>query len=305
MELRHALVTSPLAIDWGEVWRNAGFRGGRVLGVALIVAVALLVIDRFLTPAIRVMVRRTSFGLPAEEEQRLRTVTAVVHRTAWTVVIGVGFVTALSEFGVNIGPLLAGAGIVGLAIGFGAQSLVRDAINGVFILLENQYAMGDVVVIAGKEGMVEDVNLRRTVIRDLDGVIHYVPNSQVGVASNLTRLSARLGAVKKVDLARAAAIIDEVGRELQRDPFFGKLMLAPPASVEAARPQDLSIRVTFPAELSPARQWEAVVELRARVERRFEREGVELPFPRVIVARLPAPAPIVAAPSEPSQEEPA
>jgi small-conductance mechanosensitive channel len=82
-------------------------------------------------------------------------------------------------------------------------------------------------------------------------------------------------------------------------------MLAPPASVEAARPQDLSIRVTFPAELSPARQWEAVVELRSRVERRFAREGVDLPFPRVVVARLPAPAPIVAAPSEPPQEEPA
>jgi small-conductance mechanosensitive channel len=296
-------VTLLLAIAWDEVWRSVGAHGGRVLGIALIVAVALLVLDRILTPAIRVVVRRTSFGLPAEEEQRLRTVTAVIHRTAWTVVIGVGFVTALSEFGVNIGPLLAGAGIVGLAIGFGAQSLVRDAINGVFILLENQYAIGDVVVIAGKEGMVEDVNLRRTVIRDLDGTVHYVPNSQVGVASNLTRLSARLAAAKKVDLGRVRAIIDDAGSELSRDPYFGKLMLAPPVSIEAARPQDLSIRVTFPADLSPARQWEAVAELRSRIERRFERERIDLPFPRVIVARIAAPAPIVAAAAEPLREE--
>ncbi|HXF51986.1 MAG TPA: mechanosensitive ion channel family protein [Dehalococcoidia bacterium] len=293
-----------LLVDWDEISRTVGIRGGRVLGVVIVVAVALLLIDRLFTPAIRAVMRRTSLGLPAEEELRIRTVTTVVHRTAWTVVIAIGFVTALSEFGVNIGPLLASAGIVGLAIGFGAQSLVRDAINGMFILLENQYAIGDAVVIAGKEGMVEDVNLRRTVLRDLDGAVHYIPNSQVGVASNLTRLSARLAATRKVDLKKAAAVIDDVGQELSRDPYFGKLMLAPPASIEAARPQDLSIRVTFPADLSPARQWEAIVELRSRIERRFERERIDLVFPRVIVARVPAPAPIVAPAPEPAGEEP-
>ncbi len=296
-------MTPLLAIDWDEVWRNVGFRGGRILGVALAVTVALVVIDRVFAPMIRAVVRRTSSGLPLEEEQRLRTLMAVLHRTAWTVIIGVGFVTALSEFGVNIGPLLAGAGIVGLAIGFGAQSLVRDAINGVFILLENQYGIGDVVAIAGREGMVEDVNLRRTVIRDLDGAVHYVPNSQVGVASNLTRLSARLAAAKEADLTKAAAILDDVGRELSRDPYYGKLMLAPPTTLEAARPQDLSIRVTFPTDLSPARQWEAIAELRARAERRFERERIDVPFPRVIVVRIPAPAPIASSPPERREEE--
>lgn len=296
-------MTLLLAINWDEVWRDIGLRGGRILGIAIGVGIALVVIDRVLTPAIRAVVRRTSSGLPVEEEQRLRTLMAVVHRTAWTAIIGVGFVTALSELGVNIGPLLAGAGIVGLAIGFGAQSLVRDAINGMFILLENQYAIGDVVAIAGKEGMVEDVNLRRTVIRDLDGAVHYVPNSQVGVASNLTRLSARMAAAKEADLAKAAAILDDVGRELSRDPYFGKLLLAPPASIEAARPQDLSVRVAFPADLSPARQWEAIAELRARAERRFERERIDLPFPRVIVVRIPAPAPIAADPVDRAEED--
>lgn len=291
-----------LLVDWDEISRNAGIRGGRVLGIVIAVAVALLFIDRLVTPAIRAFMRRTSLGLPAEEELRIRTVTTVFHRTAWTVIIAIGFITALSEFGVNIGPLLASAGIVGLAIGFGAQSLVRDAINGMFILLENQYAIGDAVVIAGKEGMVEDVNLRRTVLRDLDGAVHYIPNSQVGVASNLTRLSARLAATRKVDLKKAAAVIDDVGRELSTDPYFGKLMLAPPASIEAVRPQDLSIRVTFPADLSPARQWEVSVELRSRVEERFERERIELTFPRVIVARVAAPAPIVASPPAPTGE---
>ncbi len=293
-----------LLVDWDEISRTVGIRGGRVLGVVIVVAIALLLIDRLFTPAIRAVMRRTSLGLPAEEELRIRTVTTVIRRTAWTVIIAIGFVTALSEFGVNIGPLLASAGIVGLAIGFGAQSLVRDAINGMFILLENQYAIGDAVVIAGKEGMVEDVNLRRTVLRDLDGAVHYIPNSQVGVASNLTRLSARLAATRKVDLKKAAAVIDDVGQEMSRDPYFGKLMLAPPASIEAARPQDLSIRVTFPADLSPARQWEAVVELRSRIERRFERERIDLVFPRIIVARVSAPAPIVAPPPEPAGEEP-
>lgn len=292
-----------LFIDWDEVWRNVGLRGGRILGVVIVVVVALLLIDRLFTPAIRAVMRRTSLGLPAEEELRIRTVTTVVHRTAWTVIIAIGFVTALSEFGVNIGPLLASAGIVGLAIGFGAQSLVRDAINGMFILLENQYAIGDAVVIAGKEGMVEDVNLRRTVLRDLDGGLHHIPNSQVGVASNLTRLSARLAATRAVDVPRAAAVIDDVGQELSQDPYFGTLMLAPPVSLEAARPQELSIRVTLPADLSPARQWEAIVELRARVERRFERERIDLVFPRIIVARVSAPPSAGGAPPEASREE--
>ncbi len=281
-------MTLLLTIDWDEVWREVGVRGGRVLGVALAVAIILIVLDRVISPAVRRVVRRTSAGLPAEEEQRLQTVMTVIHRTMAVLVIGVGFVTAVTELGVNVGPVLAGAGIVGLAVGFGAQSLVRDAINGVFILLENQYAIGDVVNVAGREGIVEDLNLRRTVVRDLDGAVHYVPNSQVAVATNLTRTWTRLSATTGADVARVARAIDEAGASLASDPYFGQLVLQPPACLKVSRVQDVGIAVTLPADAPPARVWEVVSELRRRVEERFRDEGIALPFPRVVITRTAA-----------------
>src|SRR4030043_1754813 len=141
----------------------------------------------------------------------------------------------LSEVGINIAPVLAGVGIIGLAIGFGAQSLVKDIISGLFILIENQYRKGDVVKIADVSGLVEDINLRRTVLRDLDGIVHVVPNGEIRVASNLTKEWSRVNMNVSVsygeDLDRVIAVINRGGRELAEDPEWAPSILTPPRAL--------------------------------------------------------------------------
>lgn len=160
-------------IDWDRWSETIWTHGLRIILVLVAVYVALRLLRRALDRPVRAAVARQMEGQPgAEVEKRADTLTHVVYRTAWVVGVVVAILTVLPEVGINIGPLLAGAGIAGLAVGLGAQSLVRDTINGLFILVENQYGKGDVVTIAGVGGLVEDVNLRRTVLRDQIGRAH-------------------------------------------------------------------------------------------------------------------------------------
>ena len=162
-------------------------------GIAIFVIIAILAIEIIVPRVVRVTTQTRLAGKPEEEiKQRAETLTHVFTRTGATLLIVLGFFTTLPELGVNIGPLLAGLGIAGIAIGFGAQSLVKDIIAGTFILIDNQYGGGDVVEIAGKTGVVEDIGLRRTVLRDLDGVVHFVPNGEIVVSSNMTQEYSRV-----------------------------------------------------------------------------------------------------------------
>lgn len=160
----------------------------RVLLVLVVAFVGVWLLQRVINPVIRVAIREQMGGEPEiEVSKRIETLSHVIYRTALVVVLLIVIVTTLPEFGVNVAPLIAGLGLAGLAVGFGAQNVVRDVINGVFILVENQYGKNDVVTIAGVTGLVEDINLRRTTLRDLDGTVHFVPHSQVEVASNWTK----------------------------------------------------------------------------------------------------------------------
>ena len=196
--------------------------------------------------------------------------------------------TILPELGVNVTPMLASVGIAGIALGFGAQSLVKDVLTGLFILVENQYSKGDVVTVAGISGQVEEVGLRRTVLRDLDGVVHHVPNSQIAVASNLTqewsRVNLNVSVAYGEDLDRVFEVINRVGRELAADAEFGPLILKAPQvlRVEAFGESGIAIKVLGDTE--PIRQWEVMGELRKRLIRAFLEEGVRVPFPPHVVA---------------------
>ena len=174
-----------------------------------------------------------------EQAQRARTLAAVLVRTIDVTAFGLAAIVALGEAGFQLGPLIAGAGVVGLAIGFGAQSLVRDVLAGMFILFENQFDEGDVVNIAGIGGTVQRINLRRTILRDIDGIVHTIPNGQIQVASNLTRSFARVNLNVEVgygeDLDRVRAVIDAVGAELAADPDWSEKILEAPG--RAAREQ--------------------------------------------------------------------
>lgn len=276
-------------IDWDRWSETLWTHGLRIIAVLVIVYVGLRVLRHALEPAIRAAVARQMEGEPEVEiEKRSETLTHVVYRTAWAVGIAAAVLTILPELGINIAPLLAGAGIVGLAIGFGAQNLVKDTLNGIFIMVENQYSQGDVVSIAGIAGLVEDVNLRRTVLRDLDGTMHFIPNGEATTTSNLTkgwsRVNLNVGVAYGEDLDRVMAVIDRVGEELAKDPDFGPLILTPPKSLRVDGFGDSGIDIKILGDTQPKSQWEVTGELRKRLKRAFDEEGIEIPFPhRTIV----------------------
>src|SRR3954454_7238482 len=186
----------------------------------------------------------------------------------------------LDRVGLDIGPAIAGLGIVGIAVGFGAQSLVKDYFNGSLILIENQYTKGDVVRIAGVEGTVEDLTLRRTTLRDFDGNVHTVPNSAVVVASNLTRGWARINEellVPSSDLVEAASeVVNRVGREMAADPVWHRRLLEPPHvdRIDALGPTGITLKIAGRVEAT--HRWTAVGELRRRLLEAFRQRG--LPF---------------------------
>jgi len=177
--------------------------------------------------------------------------------------------------------------VAGIAIGFGAQSLVKDIIAGVFVLLENQYRVGDVVRIAGVDGLVEAINLRRTVLRDMDGVVHVVPNGEVRVASNLTKEWSRVNLNISVgygeDLDRVMAVIDRVGLELAQDPQWRDAILTPPRSLRVDKFGDSGIEIKVLGDTRPLKQWDVMGELRKRLKRAFDQEGIEIPWPHMKV----------------------
>jgi small-conductance mechanosensitive channel len=282
-------------IDWQRWSETIWTHGLRIILVLVVAYVGLRLLRRALDPVVRAAVAQQMEGQPEVEiEKRTDTLTHVVYRTAWMVAFVIALLTVLPEVGVNIGPLLAGAGIVGLAVGFGAQSLVKDTINGLFILVENQYAKGDVVNIAGVGGLVEDVNLRRTVLRDLDGAVHSIPNSEVARSSNLTRgwsrVNMNVGVAYGEDLDRVMTVIDRVGQELAEDPDFGSLVLTPPRALRVDAFGDSGIEIKILGETQPIRQWDVMGEMRKRLKRAFDEEGIEIPFPHCTIVTYGAKA---------------
>jgi small conductance mechanosensitive channel len=198
------------------------------------------------------------------------------------------------EFGMDITPLLAGAGVAGLAIGFGAQSLIKDVIAGFFILMEDQFHVGDVIQAAGVSGQVEHITLRMTIVRDLHGAVHFIPNGEIKVASNLTKEWSRavleVGVGYEEDIDHVITVLNEVNRSLADDETFGKLVLEPPQvlGVEALADSQVTIRIL--AKTLPLQQWDVARELRRRIKGAFDREGIQVPYPhRVVITRPAAP----------------
>jgi len=276
-------------IDWDRVTDWLLTHGLRILLILALALVADLVL-RFVVPrVIRPTVARQMRGKPAEEiEQRSHTLVAVLRGSGRFVLVVWALFTILPELGVNITPMLASIGIAGIALGFGAQSLVKDVLTGLFILIENQYSKGDVVTVAGISGQVEEVGLRRTVLRDLDGVVHHVPNSQIGVASNLTqewsRVNLNVSVAYGEDLDRVFEVINRVGRELAADAEFGPLILKAPQVLRVDAFGESGIAIKVLGDTEPIRQWEVLGELRKRLIRAFVEEGVRVPFPPHVIA---------------------
>ena len=276
-------------IDWSRWSETLWTSGARVLIIVAAIYIAMRIFQRVLEPAIRSTITRQMKDDPESEiEQRIDTLTQVIYRTVWFVAVVAGLITILPEFGINASALLAGAGLIGLAVGFGAQSLVKDVISGLFILVENQYGKGDVVSIAGVGGVVEDVNLRRTLLRDLDGTQHSVPNGEISVASNRTQVWSRTNIVIGVsygdDLEQVFAVINRVGEDMAGDAAWSEAIISAPKVLGIDGFGDSSVDIRILGDTLPGRQWDVTRELRLRLKAAFDAEGIEIPFPhRTIV----------------------
>lgn len=247
--------------------------------------VAVLIIAFILTRLLKAVSRHlsrlsTSQGLPsAVRAQQLRTLSSVIHGIGLFIIVFVASLQILPLLGINMGPLLASAGIAGVAIGFGAQTLVRDFINGFFILVENQYDIGDVVKIAGVSGKVESMTLRRTVLRDADGTLHSVPSSQIAVVSNLTRdwtqLVMTVSVAYNVDSDKVIRLLQEVGEELASDPAYSNKIVAKPDVPGIEKVGGNEIEYLMLVKTKPGQQDTVRRELRRRIKSCFEKNKIE------------------------------
>lgn len=221
---------------------------------------------------------------PSETIKRVETLLKLIRQAAIVLIWVVTFLVVLREIGVEIMPILASAGIAGLALGFGAQNLVRDVISGFFIILENQVRVGDVAVVNGTGGLVEKVNFRTLVLRDLEGTVHVFPNGTIDTLSNMTRdwsgyvIDVRVAYGEDAD--RVIGIMKKVGAELKEDAHYGHNMLS---DVEVFGVDDFgesALIVKGRIRTKPIMQWETGREYRRRLKKAFDREGVEIPFPQ-------------------------
>ena len=253
--------------------------------VPIVVAIVLMfIIRRTVARLLRSPIEREMAERPPEEvERRVDTLSGVIVKSAQAILIALVILMVAPEFGVNIGPLLAAAGITTLALSLGAQSLVRDTLNGLFILGEHQYARGDIVTVAGVTGTVEDITLRRTVVRDVDGVVYSVPNGAIIVSANFTRDYARVRVLIPVaagsDYEEVRRVCDETGIALAAEPEFKDKILTPPQYLRIDGVDMMNgVQVQVNGTVKPGSQWEVAGALRARLLESFKREGIKTPW---------------------------
>jgi len=220
----------------------------------------------------------------SDQEQRAQTLGQILRNAGQILIYVIAGMMILRELGLDIGPILAGVGVVGLAVGFGAQTLVKDVISGFFILLENRFRVGDFVQVGDITGNVEKMTLRATFLRDLNGTLHVVPNGEIRTLANQTKDWSRsvvnVGISYDTDLERALKVLEDVGRELREDATFAPLVLEGPVAIGPLEFGDSAITMRLMVKTGPGQQWRVARELRRRIKEAFDREGIEFPYPQ-------------------------
>ena len=287
---------------------------GLHIAVIVVVAVIALRITTLLVHGIvkALMDREATEGTAQElsaieVQKRMDTLDELGGRVIRAFVVMIAGIMVLDALELNIGPAVAGLGVVGIAVGFGAQSLVRDYLNGALILIENQYSKGDVVSIAGVSGTVEDFSLRRTTLRDLDGIVHTVPNGEVKVASNRTRTWARINQNVTVafgtDIDKAISVVEELGKAMAADPVWKRRILEPPRVERVESIEERGITLKILGTVRASEQWAAGGEFRKLLLEAFAKNGIRLPRPpQVFVAQSDATEGVQIGPA-PTQED--
>jgi moderate conductance mechanosensitive channel len=264
--------------------------GVRVAGIIIIAYLLHSFIGRLIERLIRRLIQQ-GHGTKDAEIKRENTIITVANSAVGVFIVSAALLMLLSEFGIAIAPLLAAAGIAGIAFGFGGQYLIRDLISGLFILIENQYRVGDVVCFDSTCGLVETLSLRMTTLRDLDGVVHHVPHGEVKKVSNLSkqfsRVNLNIGVSYSSNLENVIKVVNEVGKALAEDAEWKDKIISPPQFLRVENFADSAIIIKILGDTQPIKQWDVTGELRKRLKIAFDSNNIEIPFPqRVIHSRI-------------------
>lgn len=265
-----------------EIWLAFATSGLNVLIILLAALILQGVTRRGLRSLGGLLERRET---DAQRINRLRTLVRALGYVVSVVIFAIALMLVFNQFGISLAPILTAAGVLGLAIGFGAQSLVRDYFTGICLLIEDQLREGDVVEVGGKAGLVEAITLRYIRLRDYSGNVHFVPNGSVATVTNMSRDFAfavmDVGVSYGTEVGHALEVMQEVGRELRADPTHGPLILEDleVAGVDALADSAVVLRVRF--KVAPLQQWGIRREYLRRVKAAFDREHIEIPFPHL------------------------
>jgi moderate conductance mechanosensitive channel len=281
---RMSLAVERLRIREGrpDIW-------GRLLEsvVVLFSGIFLLVLLKFAIKRLEKVLNKKDVIRESEATLQIKTIAKLFNWLGTIVIIIVVLYVVLEKHGFDMAPLLAGAGIMGLAFGFGGQYLIRDLINGLFILIEGQYRVNDVVKLGEYGGLVEDINLRITTLRDLEGRVIIVPNGEIKTVVNFTKEYSQallnVGVAYKENVDRVIEVINEMGKEMRQDPYFKRLIIG---DLEMLGVDDFSasaVMIKFRMKTLPIKQWEVMREFRRRLKNKFDELGIEIPFPHTTV----------------------
>lgn len=269
-------------------------------GIAVAIIIGLTIFSHgFIMTVLRRLIRRAlrpeKFKTEREERLREETLISTANTAVRTFLWILAGLLLLAEFGMDITPLLAGAGVVGVALGFGAQSMVEDFLAGFFILVENHYRVGDVVELNQTvSGVVEHVSLRETVLRDLDGMVHHIPNGEIKIATNMTLefsgINLDIGVGYDTDIEKLEKVVNEVGKSIAEDEEWKDRVIEAPQFLRIDNFGDSSIDIKITGSTAAMEQWAVTGELRKRLKVAFDKNGIEIPFPQRVIHEAPKPS---------------
>jgi moderate conductance mechanosensitive channel len=257
----------------------------RIVAILVAAYIAAKIVNKSIhTIRFQIIERMKKYGrADLEVEKRAGTLSAILRKTVVIVIWVLAIIMALKESGFDIGPILASAGVLGLAVGFGAQHLVRDLFAGLFILLENQVRVNDVAIINGTGGLVEQINLRTIVLRGLDGTVHIFPNGTISTLSNMTLEFSyylfNIGVAYKEDTDHVVEVLKQLGDEMMKDEKYKPLILAPLEVLGVDQFGDSAVVIKARFKTVPVQQWAVGREMNRRIKKKFDEVGIEIPFP--------------------------
>lgn len=256
--------------------------GLRILVILVILLIAMRISKTLSTRLLGLFIKEDT---DLESKKRADTLGSLVKYVISTALGLTAFVMILGELGIEIGPILAAAGVVGLALGFGSQHLVQDIISGFFIILDDQIRVGDVVDTAGHAGLVERVNLRMTVLRDFSGNVHFIRNGQIDIVTNMTKDYSQyvfdIGVAYREDVDEVTEVIKQVDEEMRKDPKFASDILEPIEVFGLDKFGDSALIIKARTKTKPIKQWTIAREFNGRLKKAFDERNIEIPFPHL------------------------